>query len=348
MLKTHFSTRSEQIRTYERTYQRSQTYITGDLPYTTTKSNSENSFKWIPSMCKQLLESNKSENEKKSEKKDPHNQNMTPIKLETLDKSFIAIYDDYFASEVSSEEAVDDEKVIIRLSSRPSLCNIDFDIPEIPEEIIPDDKKDKDDPDENKLKLANYLENVKKMNVEKKKQLMQELLSEDKKPFDDEDEQPQELKVSKALQEESKIPEIKIKAIQTPKKLKNPIACIHNYKNVSRLIKYFFQKNIFVKSNSYTDAFFIHFSTNDNNHSFEHGTELFVNKIPGFAQLACKNTTFEILNKYRNFHKDAFKFYPKTFMLPIEYNKYSKYHKSKPKKTFISKINNSSQGIGCM
>jgi hypothetical protein len=74
---------------------------------------------------------------------------------------------------------------------------------------------------------------------------------------------------------------------------------------------------------------------------------VYINKMPELAKLSKKDACFDILNRYRSFHSTAFKFYPKTFILPREYLKYKKYHKSHASKIFISKVANSSHGFGC-
>lgn len=114
----------------------------------------------------------------------------------------------------------------------------------------------------------------------------------------------------------------------------------------SSLFNHLFESNILTKISDPRKGFYCHYGS-DKKPDFSLGNHVYVNRMPGFVSLSKKDMCFELLNKYRSFHSNLFKFYPKSFSLPTEYAKYKKYHKSKPSKVFISKISNSSHGFGC-
>ena len=115
---------------------------------------------------------------------------------------------------------------------------------------------------------------------------------------------------------------------------------------LSSLFNHLIQSNLLARTLDPRSAFYIHYGS-DKKPDYNFANFVYINRIPGLCSLSKKNTCFEILNRYRSFHSSVFKFYPKTFILPKEYSKYKKYHKSHPNKIFISKVAQSSHGFGC-
>ena len=111
------------------------------------------------------------------------------------------------------------------------------------------------------------------------------------------------------------------------------------------LFKHFLSTGEWVKEMKPEKCFYNHFAL-DNGESFEWAQIQWTNRVPGIGKLSHKNETFEILNKYRAWYSSKFEFYPKTFIIPNQYDAYVKYHKKHKGKTFISKISGGSQGYG--
>lgn len=93
------------------------------------------------------------------------------------------------------------------------------------------------------------------------------------------------------------------------------------------------------------DSFYSHFAL-DNGESFQFHETCWTNRIPGMKELSHKTETFRVLNRYRALYPDKYDFYPKTFILPTEFDAYEKYHKNHKKKTFVSKLDAGGQGVG--
>lgn len=156
-------------------------------------------------------------------------------------------------------------------------------------------------------------------------------------------------KVSKS--KEPKLPSIKGNKLPTANNLKkkknNPIkVAMHMARAELSLFNFLIEKSTFCRVNKKDTAFYTHYSQ-DRDQNFEQGNYTYINRMPGFFELSNKNKTFSILNNYRRFHKEQFKFYPKTFNQPLEYDEYKSYHKAKPKEIFIGKIATGCHGYGC-
>jgi len=74
--------------------------------------------------------------------------------------------------------------------------------------------------------------------------------------------------------------------------------------------------------------------------------EIRLNRIPGMKMLAHKKMTGFYLNKFREFYPEEFDFYPKTFLLPEEYDQFKEYKSKHPDRLFIAKPTSGSQGDG--
>jgi len=111
------------------------------------------------------------------------------------------------------------------------------------------------------------------------------------------------------------------------------------------LFRHFFSTGEWVKCMNVDKCFYNHFAL-DNGESYEFALQQWTNRIPGVGRLSHKVETFEILNKYRAWYDSKFEFYPKTFIMPQQYDAYVKYHKKYKNSTFISKISGGSQGYG--
>lgn len=74
--------------------------------------------------------------------------------------------------------------------------------------------------------------------------------------------------------------------------------------------------------------------------------ELKLNRIPGMKTLSHKKTTGFYLNKFREYYPEQFDFYPRTFLIPEELEKFREYKEENPDKLFIAKPTSGSQGDG--
>jgi tubulin polyglutamylase TTLL11 len=73
-----------------------------------------------------------------------------------------------------------------------------------------------------------------------------------------------------------------------------------------------------------------------------------VNRIPGMDELAHKKTTGWFLNKFQEYFPDEFDFFPRTFLLPEQMNKFLNYFEKNKKNNYlyIAKPTSGSQGDG--
>jgi len=111
------------------------------------------------------------------------------------------------------------------------------------------------------------------------------------------------------------------------------------------LFKHFLSTGEWVSKIKPQGCFYNHFAL-DNGESYEAALDQWTNRIPGVADLSHKNETYEVLNKFSAWYPSKFDFYPKTFILPNQYDAYVKYHEANKKKTFVSKTTSGSQGVG--
>jgi hypothetical protein len=57
-------------------------------------------------------------------------------------------------------------------------------------------------------------------------------------------------------------------------------------------------------------------------------TQLPSNRMPGMAELAHKKTSGYYLNKFREYFPDEFDFFPRTFLIPEQYEEFEEFFKS--------------------
>ena len=139
--------------------------------------------------------------------------------------------------------------------------------------------------------------------------------------------------------------ENKDKSEKKPKKYAIKV-CLHMVRGEASLFNYFFENGIFARARKPQDSYYCHFSQ-DREQNFEFAEFTIINRIPGIADLCNKNFTFRILNEVRKLHEEKFNFYPKTFILPDEYDNFKEFHKSNPKEIMIAKLGAGCHGFGC-
>jgi len=64
---------------------------------------------------------------------------------------------------------------------------------------------------------------------------------------------------------------------------------------------------------------------------------MLTNRFPGMRDLAHKTQTGFFLNKFREYFPDDFDFFPRSFIIPEQYDQFEKVFKSEKNKLYISK-----------
>ena len=74
--------------------------------------------------------------------------------------------------------------------------------------------------------------------------------------------------------------------------------------------------------------------------------EILINRLPGMKELCKKKSTGFVLNKFYEYFPNDFKFFPRTFLYPEDFDKFKKLFKKKENKVFIVKPTSGTQGDG--
>jgi len=131
---------------------------------------------------------------------------------------------------------------------------------------------------------------------------------------------------------------------KTKKTTQRPVKVCNKFNlGESHLFKHFMEVGEWTKVGFPEKADYAHFA-GPSSDAFVVSEDCFVNRIPGVDFISHKTSTFELLNRYKLEVDLGDAYFPESYNLPEDFEKYEQAHT--PGKVYISKIDVGSQGYG--